>query len=264
MCSNLEDKVYIGNLHAKCMVFETALREYGLNDKEIEVYVNLLKIGEATLQEISKKCRFPRTTVYNTLNYLIVKGLVSKVDKQHIAYYTATDPAKMKEILERKKLLLEQALPELTALSGTVPKKTKIEVYEGPAGIFALYMDVFKEHETKYWFGNFENLKPAMQHLMPLAREIRINKKIPAKIIIEPNDDPVFHIKKYKSVTEMRQTSLLKEFPGMVFIYGNEKKVAFFVSPKEMVGFIIDNEQFAKSMKMMFDLYWKMAKSFKL
>ena len=246
------------------MAVEIALREYGLSDKEIEVYVNLLKVGESSLQEITKKCKCPRTTVYNTLNYLISKGLVSKVDKKHIAYYASTDPIKMKEILERKKLLLEQALPELEALSGTLPKKSKIEVYEGASGIFALYMDVFKENEIKYWFGNFEYLKPAMQHLMPLAREIRVNKRIPAKIILEPSDDPVFHTKKYKSITEMRQTSLLKEFPGMVFIYGNGKKTAFFVSPKEMLGFIVENEQVASCMKMIFDLYWKLAKPVKL
>ena len=246
------------------MTIEIALQEYGLTNKEIDVYVNLLRVGESSLQEISKKCKCPRTTVYNTLNYLISKGLVSKVDKEHIAYYAATDPNKMKEILERKKLLLEQALPELEAISGTLPKKTKVEVYEGAAGIFALYMEIFKEYEMKYWFGNFEKLKETLQHLLPLAREIRLNKKIPIKVILEPSDDPIFHTKRYKSITEMRQTPLLKDFDGMVFIYGNGKKAAFFVSEKDTVGISIDNAQFAKSIKMIFELYWKLAKPFKL
>ncbi len=129
-------------------MIDSALKEYGLSDKEIEVYVNLLKIGEASLQEISKRCNSPRTTVYNTLNYLISKGLASKVDKNHVAYYSATDPLKMKEILERKKRILEQAIPELHALSGTLPKQAKVEVFEGQAGIFALYMDIFKEKQS--------------------------------------------------------------------------------------------------------------------
>ena len=170
----------------------------------------------------------------------------------------------MKDVLERKKLLLEQALPELQAISGTLPKKTKVEVYEGSAGLFALYMEVFKEDELKYWFGNFEKLKTTLQHLMPTAREIRMKKRIPAKIVIEPNDDPIFHTSKYKSITEMKQTPLLKEFDGMIFIYGNGKKVAFFVSEKDTVGIAVDNEQFAKSMMLIFNLYWKLAKPFKL
>jgi len=195
---------------------------------------------------------------------LITKSLVSKTDKDKIAFYIATDPSKMKEIIERKKILLEEAMPELESLINTTSKKTKVEVYEGPKGIFALYMDVFKDKEMKYWFGNYENLKPAMQHLMPLAREIRMKKKIHAKIVIEPAEEPVFHTKNYKSITEMRQTPSLKEFPGMVFIYGKGKKVAFFVTKKDPVGLIIDNEQVALAMKMMFDIYWKQAKPFKL
>lgn len=246
------------------MIIETALKEYGLTEKEIQVYLALLKIGESTLQEISKHCNCPRTTVYNTLNYLIAKSLVSKTDKDKIALYLATDPSKMQDILERKKILLEEALPQLKAFTNTIPKKTKVEVYEGPSGIFALYMDVFKEKEQKYWFGNYEKLKPAMQHLMPLAREIRMKKKIPAKIVIEQAEEEVFHTSKYKSITEMRQTPLLKDFPGMIFIYGKMKKVAFFVSTESPVGLIIDNEQVALAMKIIFDLYWHQAKPFKL
>lgn len=247
------------------MTIETALHEYGLTPKESEVYVTLLKLGESSLQEISRKSSIPRTTVYNTLNYLISKGLVSKVDKEHIAYYSATDPTKMKEILERKKILLEQALPELQSLSGTLPKKTKIEVYESASGIFALYMEIFKEEDgLQYWFGNFEKLKGTLQHLLPLAREMRLKKKIPIQLVIEPNDDPIFHTPRYRAITEMRQTSLLKEFDGYVFIYAGRKKTAIFVSEKDLVGISINNEQFARSMKLIFDMYWKLAKPFKL
>jgi len=246
------------------MSIQIALKEYGLNDKEIDVYVNLIKSGESSLQEISKRCNCPRTTVYNNLNYLISKGLVSKADKDKIAFYTATDPEKMIDILDRKKILLEQTLPELTSLKNTLDKKSRIEVYEGPKGIFAMYMEIFKDKEMKYWFGNFENLKPAMEHLMPLAREIRLKKKIPAKIVIENNDDPIFHTKKYKSLTEMKQNSSLLNFPAMIFIYGNLKKTAIFVNKKEMLGFIVENEQVTQAMKVIFDLYWNQSKPFKL
>ena len=258
------DKFIYSTFVSYVMQVETALSEYGLSETEIDVYVNLLKVGESSLQEISKRCKAPRTTTYNTLNYLITKGLVSKVEKEKIAFYVATDPHKMKDVLERKKLLIEQALPELELMSGTLPKKTRMEVYEGPSGIFALFMDVFKDEEHKQWFGNYKKLKQAMSHLMPLARKIRMDKKIPADVLIEPTDEEVFHTKEYRSITTMRQTPLLQEFPGMAFIYGNGKKIAFFVSEPEMVGFIIENEGFAKSIKLIFDLYWKMAKPFKL
>ena len=60
---------------------ELALREFGLTDKEVRVYLILLSLGSINLQELAKRIDLPRTTIYNTLNYLYTKGLVSKIVK---------------------------------------------------------------------------------------------------------------------------------------------------------------------------------------
>ena len=52
------------------MEIEFALKEYGLSQKEIQVYLSLLPLGCINLQKLGKKVDIPRTTIYNTLNYL--------------------------------------------------------------------------------------------------------------------------------------------------------------------------------------------------
>jgi HTH-type transcriptional regulator, sugar sensing transcriptional regulator len=68
------------------------LREYGLSEKEAQTYLALLPLGKINLQEIAKRVDLPRTTIYNTLNYLISKGLVSFIMNKGVRFYEATDP----------------------------------------------------------------------------------------------------------------------------------------------------------------------------
>src|SRR3989344_989986 len=143
---------------------EIALKEYGLNDKEIKVYMALLPLGNINLQEIAKRVDMPRTTIYNTLNYLSNKGLISILN------------------------------------------------------------DIFRLKQQTYYFGSYSLSKEMLKHQPEHFRTIRLDRKIPAKIVIDPYDEDTFHRKEYKKITEMRYLKSLKDFPCMVFIYG--KRVA--------------------------------------
>jgi sugar-specific transcriptional regulator TrmB len=244
------------------MNIELALKEFGLSEKESKIYLELLKLESIKLQELARRIDIPRTSVFNTLNYLIGKGLVSKVEIKGVSHYSATDPSKFEDILEQKKKYIQSVMPELKSLQNIITNKTSVEVFQGAQGAYSIYLDVFKKKEMKYFFGNYDNLKPLMKHLMPSARQLRIDKKIPAKIMCEPADEEIFHTKTYKNLTEMRQSTSLKEFPGYVFIYGDN--VALFTNEKEIVGVIIRNAEVAKMMMLIFEMYWKGAKPFKL
>jgi len=56
----------------------------------------------------------------------------------------------------------------------------------------------------------------------------------------------------------MRFNNSLKNFPCMIFIYGN--KVAMYTLEGELVGIIISNKEFSNAMKMIFDIYWNQSK----
>ncbi len=56
----------------------------------------------------------------------------------------------------------------------------------------------------------------------------------------------------------MRFLESLKDFPCMIFIYG--EKIALYTVKGDLVGVIIKNKEIALAMKMIFDIYWKSAK----
>lgn len=234
------------------------LREYGLTEKEIKIYLTLLPLGTVNLQEIARRVSYPRTTVYNTLSYLHTKGLVSTTIRKGVTYYTATEPEKLRDQLEEKKNLIEAALPELNNLRSLVRTASHVELYEGFKGVYTILSDVFKNKQQTYYFGNYKNSLEILQHLPAHARALRIDRNIPAKIVIEPTFDENFSTKQYKKLTEIRFNKSLKEFPLMIFIYG--EKVAMYTVKGDLVGIIISNKEFAIAMKIMFEIYWAQGK----
>ncbi|RJQ15497.1 hypothetical protein C4573_05045 [Candidatus Woesearchaeota archaeon] len=244
------------------METEEILHEFGLSDREIKVYITLLPLGAVNLQEIASRLDFPRTTVYNTLHYLMRKGLVATIVKKGITAFEAADPQKLLDTLNQRKKLLESALPSLQALKKTITESSGVEIYEGTKGLFTVLSDVFKVKQKTYYFGSYSMSVERLKHLPEHFRTIRMERKIPAQIVIDPYDEKMFHEKQYKKITEMRFLSSMKKFPLMIFIYG--KKVAMYTLEGELIGIIISNQQVAASMKLVFDTYWSIAKPAKI
>jgi sugar-specific transcriptional regulator TrmB len=238
------------------------LQEYGLSDKETNVYLELLPSGNITLQKISGKLDYPRTTVYNTLNYLINKGLVSFITKNGTRFYAAVDPEKLVDKLDEKRALIKSVMPNLKVLRETIKDSSSVEIFQGSKGVFTILSDIFKTKQEIYYFGSYSLSKEVLKYQPEHVRTLRLERKIPAKIVIDPYDEQTFHTKEYKKITEMRFNKSLKDFPCMIFIYGN--KVAMYTLKKELIGIIIHNEQVAESMKILFDIYWSNSKPAKL
>jgi sugar-specific transcriptional regulator TrmB len=234
------------------------LEEYGLSDKEANTYLELLPLGSINIQKLSSKLNYPRTTVYNTLNYLISKGLISYIIKNKVKFYEAVDPEKFIDKLEEKKALIKSVMPNLKILKTNIENTSTVEIFQGAKGVFTILSDVFKEKQEIYYFGSYSLSKEILKHQPEHVRTIRLERKIPAKIVMDYYDEPIFKTREYKKLTEMKFNNSLKDFPCMIFIYG--KKVAIYTLKKDLIGIIIDNEQVAESMKIIFDMYWNSAK----
>ena len=237
---------------------EEILKEYGLTEKEIKIYLTLLSLGNVNLQEISKRVDIPRTTVYNTLTYLHQKGLISKIIKKGVTFYEASDPKKLLDNLKEKAKLMETILPELESLKELKKSSSGVEIYQGFKGISTILSDIFKVKQQIYYFGSYSKSVEILKHLPEHYRTIRLDNKIPAKIVIDPFDEETFHRTTYKKITEMRFLKLLKDFPCMIFIYGD--KVAIYTVEGDLIGIIIKNKEVALAMKLVFEMYWKTAR----
>jgi hypothetical protein len=188
----------------------------------------------------------------------VAKGLVSFIIKKGVRYYESAEPHKLLDKLDEKQALLRSILPELDALKKTIKQSSSVEIYEGSKGLFTILSDVFKKKQQTYYFGSYSLSKEVLKHQPEHFRTLRLERKISAKIVIDTYDEEMFHKKAYKNITHMRFNDALKDFPCMIFIYGN--KVALYTLKKDLIGVIITNEQVAEAMKLIFMLYWDNAK----
>ena len=100
------------------------LEQIGFNKSEIKIYLGLLKIGPSSSGPIIKESKTANSKVYEVLEKLIQKGMVSHFMKENVKYYKATNPKMLLNYLEEKKLKIEKEegkinklLPSLLALS---------------------------------------------------------------------------------------------------------------------------------------------------
>src|SRR3990167_10792876 len=97
-----------------------ALRKIGLTENEIKIYLDLLRSGTSTAYDIGKRTGIYRVHVYDKLEQLMNKGLVTHIYQGAKKYFQATPPVKIKHYLEEKKKEMElqeadinSILPEL-------------------------------------------------------------------------------------------------------------------------------------------------------
>ena len=66
---------------------EEKLRKAGLTGNEAKVYLELLRKGALSANDLAKKISMDRTLTYTVLNHLIEKGLVNYVIKEKKKFF---------------------------------------------------------------------------------------------------------------------------------------------------------------------------------
>src|SRR3990167_6928519 len=117
------------------------LSQFGLTPNQAKVYLALLELGEAKVQEIAKKARILRTTTYEVLEQLKNLGIIGMYNRHGVRIYMAEPPRALERILDEKKKSIHEVLPELESLYNISEFKPKIRYYEGPEGFKAVYED---------------------------------------------------------------------------------------------------------------------------
>jgi sugar-specific transcriptional regulator TrmB len=145
------------------MMDSRLLEQIGLTKGEINVYFALLELGSCTVGPIIKKSKISSSKVYDVLNRLINKGLVSHVIKENIKYFEAASPKRIKDYLTQKQESLQKqskeldsVMPQLLARQSSQEKKQEVNIYEGVKGIKTAHektLQELKKGEEFYFMG---------------------------------------------------------------------------------------------------------------
>ena len=234
----------------------TALQELGLSITEAKVYLALLELGSSLAGEITKKSEVNRTNVYDALERLIEKGLVSYVISANRKVFEPVAPERLKEILKEKEEKLDSIMQELESKYSTSKTKEEATIFKGKKGIRSIFEDIIKEKEDLFVYGaesRFADMFPAYQkHWNKERAKLKIKVKIIYNRKVKERK-----IKEKLKLLEMRFLAEHYEFPSTIMIYGSKVVTIAWIEPP--FGFMIKSKGVAKSNMNFFEILWKIA-----
>jgi sugar-specific transcriptional regulator TrmB len=240
--------------------------QLNFSEKESRVYLALMELGSTKATDIAKKTGLNRTSVYDLLEVLLRKGLVSKYKKGSATLFNAHDPKQLLSYLDREKeetakniekqkQKVSELLPQLISLQNIYTTKPKVQFFEGEKGMREAYEDTLTSKEIIMAYANVETMHEGLPNFFPEYYKRRAEKKIFIRAIMPRNALSLERAKHNQE--EMRDTRLLPEtemtFSPEVNIYNNKILIA---SWKEKMAIIIESKELADLQKMTFNLLW--------
>ena len=242
------------------------LERLGLNKNEAKVYYTLLTKGEATAQELVKSMGVYRNIVYDNLEKLMEKGLVSFITEGTKRKFIAEKPTAIIDFLESKKQELnkeistaQELIPHISQILNSHKSKQNVLVFKGISGFKKILAEIVQSKESwcigitnesvkilgeTYWKNYNQKKKETKTEEWLLWNSdfkntvIGVNKKSHHRILPKELDQ----------VTE-------------IIIYDN--KVAIMVYTFDPIVIVIENKGIFETYKKHFDFLWKLSKELK-
>lgn len=233
---------------------EDVLKKLGLENKEIKVYLALLKSRKSPVEKIKKETKIERTHIYKILERLQDKNFVTSVIENKTKQFIPIEPKELLRDMKRTEDELRTIIPQLTALSSKKAKEEiKIVVYRGKEGLKRLgeeLLSTTKEYLVMGEQGKLQEILPIYsRQFMKKIEERGIKEKVLAK--------------KGMKVIKSKNTSLRyvpKEFnfPTSTVIFENNVVIVVWSEP---LAIIIESEEVAESYKNQFKALWKVSQA---
>ena len=244
------------------------LTNLGLSPSEAKVYLAALRLGQASVGRIAKQAGVKRPTTYLALEELARQSLVSEIQKEKIRTFKAESPRrlsrltrKMRRGVIRAELELDKILPELKSIQKKILSAPQVTFHEGKAGAHTVLEDLTASREQWYFFGSSEQILKQLTsgELDDLTAEtdfLREQAGRPKAHII--TDMGIFSIKHFQiKKAEVREVKILPrriEKKSAFCVYGN--KIGIFSLSGPAFGTIIESEETAELLKMVFKIIW--------
>jgi len=249
------------------MSVQSILEDIGLTKNEIKIYLSLLKLGSTSTGAIVKEAKVHASKVYDCLERLSNKGLVSHVILANTKHFKAVNPDRLIDFLIDKKKKIEdqeqeikQYIPQLKSLQLFGVDETQAEIFQGWKGMETVFNEGIKElgkGDTWYVLGAYAGEDKERTNLF--IQRVIMNcekKKMKWKIIYNESARNTFQYEQRSAITENR--FLNQETPATINIYKDVVFIALWI--EKPIAFRVRSQKVADSFKTYFKFMWNLAK----
>ncbi len=236
------------------------LIKMGYSEKEAKIYLASLELGQATVQEIAKKAGVNRPTAYFVIEGLIKDGLLSSFHKAKKQYFTAAEPARLLDILEREKDNIQEKnqtliklLPELQSLYKKGGKPV-VRYYEGKEGIATMVREFLEAAKgTVRMVYSYDSVSKLFEKLeRERWQNTRLKKNVKTKVLYTRKEGEL----ESTPLSERRKIPYEK-FPVACDIAIYNDKIRMASLKERLSGIIIEDKELAEAMKAIFEMAWE-------
>jgi sugar-specific transcriptional regulator TrmB len=237
---------------------EQDLIDIGLSKNEAKIYIALTEIGESTIGDIAKKSQIHRTNVYDAMENLVRKGLVSFILKDKIKYYQPADASNLFNMIQEKEEKVKSLLPRLNMLQGLSHDRSEASIQEGLAASRRALDGFLKYKSDILVMGAPSNVGQLIGPFLSNFHKRRVGMKIVMKHL--SNTDGYDRIKFLKTLkyTEVKVLPSQYNSPVTTFIVGDEVTLIRFTENPIIIT--IKNLSIAEGYRKYFYYMWKDAK----
>jgi HTH-type transcriptional regulator, sugar sensing transcriptional regulator len=241
------------------------LKELNITKGQAKTYEALLELGSGGIQAIQEKTGHERRAIYDILNKLIEKGLVTFTIEKGIKTYQLTHPRNLKEQIQKKQESLSELfnkLPLITEKFTAKKQKVHAEIYRGNKALQALINEML-EHKESFWIGGnsgVEQIGLEINLFFKRWDKRRVKQKATMYDLVDhgtyledylPKD-----LKKHKrNYYKYCQLPKNLKSPMVIIIFGN--KVCQILWSKQPFAFVLESKEIKDSFMKYFHYFWK-------
>ncbi len=248
-------------------MLEKTLEKIGLSEKEAKVYVALLELGQATVQQIAQKARVVRPTTYVILEKLMTSGLVSTLAVGKKTMFVAEDPHELTNILEEQTHTIEtrrreltEVMNQFTAIYNAQKGKPIVRYFEGADGLQALDRyghTELKPGSTIYTFMPIDLIEERFPARRSQSVAERVKLKVRSRVIYTHKNGPIAST---TNAAELREAVYVprEQFPidATLTVYPGWCLKIYYFGQELPYGVLIESPEIARNFQLFFELAW--------
>jgi HTH-type transcriptional regulator, sugar sensing transcriptional regulator len=239
------------------------LERLGLNKNEARVYYALLIRREATAQELVKALGVYRNIVYDNLEKLAEKGLVSVFIDGTKRKFVVAQPSAVIEFLENKQQEVmnevsnaKALVPQISDLLGTHASKQEVSLFRGIAGLKKVLSDMVVAKESWSIGITNESVDILGETYWKNYNAKKVALKTPQWLLWNSDFKNTVISKNPRSHHRVLPKQLDQVTETIMF----NSKVALMVYSAEPIVIVIENAHVFALFRKQFDFLWKLSK----
>ena len=212
------------------------LSQFGLNDKEIQIYLSVLQSGPVSATQISRLTKIKRTTVYTVIKQLETQGFLNEDIGHTPSLFFATKPDDLQAIIQRRerdleaqKMLVSQMITELKPLtkeaSVPIPRIRYIEEAQIEDYLYKQFPvwdeSTAKSTDKTVWGFQDKQFADKFKQYIEKHNAPRLQKQISIKLISDAKYHQTEVAKKNYSLLEIKFWERWQEFTATTWVRGD-------------------------------------------